>query len=474
MKRSKKVLSMLLVVTMCAVFLNGCSNKSKNTEGSTGSSDAPDTITVMVPPISPNFQKQIPEMQDAFHKKYPNLTLSMVAASWEDLQQKLDVQVNAGTPPDIAFIGQANDAIGKYLSTGMMLDISGAVSKDILNDFDQNTLVYMKNGNGLYGLPLYMAIQTIGGNKQFLTDAGIDYKSIQKNGWTFEQFRDLVKKGIVKKGNDTTRYGFVFACNGVTAFDLVNLLSMNSGMPAAFDKNLKYAYTDPNFLKMLQFVRDLIDDGSMPKNSNTINAGARWNMMLTGQTMITGKGMPVFENSAKANNAKLDAKDASAVKDSIHVDYVQLPMPHLNGCSEVAGGGIDGYLTFKQSKEANAQHVQNVVKALYFLTSGDIAAQTNSDLFLAQITKSGKESVKKITTSIDADNLAMTDKLTAEVFEPRPDITPELAAKATKIKTEVIVPKFQALLANEITPQQMYDAVKAAAVEAFGQDGIKK
>ncbi len=471
MKKLKRVLSAMLVISMIAVLFIGCTKKAKPNENT---SNASDTITAMVPPISPNFQKQITDIQASFKKKYPNLTLSMEATSWEDLSQKLDVQVNAGTPPDIAFMGQVNGAIAKYLSTGMMLDISKSVPKEFLDDFDSNTLAYLKNGNGMYGLPLYMAIQTIGGNKKFLEDAGIDWKNIQKNGWTFDEFREMVKKGVVKSGDKTSRYGFVFACNGVTAKDLLVMLAMNAGMPADFDKDLKFAYTDPNFLKVLEFVRALIDDGSMPKNSNTINAGARWNMMLTGQTMITGKGMPVFENSAKANNAKLDAKDSSAVKGSIKVDYVQLPMPTLKGSPEVAGGGIDGYMTFKQGKEAKEQHVQNVVKALYFLTSGDVAAKTNSDLFLAQITKSGKEAAKNTKVDIDPDNLAMTTKLTGEVFEPRPDITPELAAKSTDIMTKVMVPKFQALLAGEVTPQQMYDAVKAAAITAFGQDGIRK
>lgn len=476
MKKFKRILSMLLTVLMTVLLLSGCGGQNQQSQQSSGSqnSDKPDTITVLAPPISATYQKQIPDIEAAFHEKYPNLTLKIEPASWEDMTQKLDVQVNAGTPPDIAFMGGANTVIGKYISTGMMLDISKDIPKEILDDFDQNTLTYMKNGDGLYGLPLYMAIQTIGGNKQFLEEAGIDWKSIQKKGWTFDEFRELVKKGVVKSGNDTSRYGFVFACSGVTAMDFLNLLSMNAGMTAAFDKNLKYSYTNPNFLKVLEFVRELVDDGSMPKNSNSIDAGTRWNMMLTGKTMITGKGLPTFENSAKANNAKLEKNDGSAVQGSIHVDYVQLPMPHLDGYNEVSGGGVDGYLTFKQGKDVDPVHVQNVIKALYFLTSGDVAAKINSELFLAQITKTGNEAVKSIKVERDADNLAMTEKLTSEVFEPRPDITPDLASKATKIQTEVLVPKFQALLANEITPQQMYDAVKSAAIQAFGENGISK
>lgn len=495
MRRIPRILSMLLAAIMVFMVFTGCSKEkdsstasdtsttsaapstsdteSTKSDAATTESDAPDTITALVPPITPNFQNEIPNFVASFQKKYPNLTLTVEPASWEDMSQKLDIQVNAGSPPDIAFLGQANGAISKYLSTEMLLDISKAVTQEILDDYDPKTLEYMKNGDGLYGLPFYMGVHSIGGNREFLEEAGIDWRSVQKNGWTFDEFREMVKKGVKKEGDTIKRYGFVYACSGVTAMDFLEMLAMNAGMPAPFDKDLKYAYTDPNFLEVLKFVRALIDDGSMPKESNTIDAGKRWNMMLTGQTMITGKGMPIFENSAKANNAKLDANDPSAVKDSIHVDYIVLPAPTLGDNPQVAGGGVDGYLTFRQGREVDQEHVKNVVKAAYHLSSGEVAAMAINELFLAQITKSGREASKNIKVDIDPDNLAMTEKLTSIVFEPRPDISAELGAKATKIREEVIKPKFQALLANEITPEQMYDEVKKAAIAEFGEDGVR-
>ena len=37
---------------------------------------------------------------------------------------------------------------------------------------------------------------------------------------------------------------------------------------------------------------------------------------------------------------------------------------------------------------------------------------------------------------------------------------------------EVIVPKFQSLLAGEATAQEVFDAINERAVELFGTDGI--
>lgn len=469
MKNVKKIMALAMCSAIVASTFVGCQSKTNQTSGSATKED---TITALLPPVSPNYQKNFPQMEADFHAKYPNLTLKIESASWEDMTQKLDVQVNAGTPPDIAFIG--SDGISKYVQTGELVDISKYATTDMINDFESGPLAYMKNGKGLYGFPAYMEIHALGGNKQYLEAAGIDWKSIQKNGWTFDQFREAIKKGVVKSGSKTSRYGFVFACSGVAAKDYLNILVKEAGMPSPFTKDLKYAYTSKNYLQVLQGIRTLIDDGSMPKELSSVTAGMRWNMFLTGQTMITGKGLAVFENSANTNNKKLDAKDGSAVKDSIKVDYVVLPVPTFGDNKQQASPAVDGYVAFQGKKAPTEEHLQNVAKAAYFLSSGKVAAQTNNDLFVAQITKSSAEAAKSMTVARSAENAAAVETLLKQAVEARPDIPTELGDKNIQIETSVIVPKFQALLAGEITPQQMYDAVKAAAVQAFGENGIVK
>lgn len=475
MKKRKRFLAASMAILMGAGMF-ACSSPentpSQQSAGSSSAAAAKDTVTALLPPVSANYQKRFDEYVKDFNSKYPNLTLEIQPTSWEDVTQKLDTEVNAGNPQDIAFIG--SDSISKYVQQGVLVDISKIATDDMKNDFDKGPLEYMKNGSGLYGFPAYMEIHCLGGNKQFLEKAGIDWKSVQKNGWTFDEFREAVKKGVVKDGDKVKTYGFVFACSGVTSKDYLTMMAKEAGMPAAFDKDQKYTYTSKNFLEMLKGLRELIDDGSMPKELNSVDAGRRWNMFLTGQTMITGKGMANFENSAKLNNAKLDSKDSGAVEGSIKVDYVVLPMPTFGTNPQQATPAVDGYVIFRGKQEPTPEHEANVVKAAYFLSSGKVAAETNSELFCEQITNTGRDAAKDIKMDRDADNEAAVQTLIKQSAPARPDIPAELGAKATQIEDEVLVPKFQALLANEITPQQMYDAVKQAAVEAFGDDGIVK
>ncbi len=482
MKKISRITSLVLALVMIVSLAAACGNSSENSANSSaaaGSASASgsttaeaDTITALLPPVSATYQDNFGKFSKDFNTKYPNLTLKIEPASWEDMTQKLDVQVNAGSPPDIAFIG--SDGVSKYVDTGLLMNIKDIAAPDMLSDFEEGPLNYMKNGEGLYGFPAYMEIHSIGGNKQFLEQAGIDYKSVQKNGWSFEQFRDAIKKGVVKEGDVTKRYGFVFACAGVASKDYLSIMVKSAGMPSSFTKDLKYAYTSKNYLELLKNLRTLIDDGSMPKELSSVDAGKRWNMFLTGQTMITGKGLATFENSAVKNNAKLDAKDGSAVKDSIKVDYIVLPIPSFAGAQAVSTPAVDGYVTFRGKTEPTKSHVENVVKAAYFMASGEVAAMTNNDLFVAHITKSAAEAAKSMKINRNPDNEAAVQNMLKIAAPARPDIPTELGAKAIKIEDEVIIPKFQALLANEITPEDMYKAVKDAAIAAFGEDGIVK
>ncbi|MBE9914853.1 extracellular solute-binding protein [Paenibacillus donghaensis] len=473
MKKRMRVLASVFALSMALTTLSACGSGSKDAESKNADDpNAKDTITALLPPVSANFQSNFDQMAKEFNEKYPNLTLKIEPASWEDMTQKLDTQVNAGSPPDIAFI--PSDGIPKYVDSGLLMDISDTATDDMIKDYDPAPLEYMKNGKGLYGFPAYMEAHAIGGNKEYLEKAGIDYKKVQKEGWTFDEFREAIKKGVVTENGKTSRYGFVFATAGVTSKDYLDILVKSAGMPSAFNQDLKYTYTSKNFLEVLKDIRVMIDDGSMPKELSSIDAGKRWNMFLTGQTMITGKGLAGFERNAKENNEKLKNKDASAVKGSIPVEYIVLPVPSFAGAKAQTRVAVDGYVTFRGTKEPTAAHKANVVKAANFLSSGKVAATTNNELYVAQITESSRKAAESMPVDRDPDNKAAIESMLTHAVPARPDIPTDLGAKALKLEDEVIVPKLQALIAGEITPEAMYDAVKSAAVQAFGDDGVVK
>lgn len=472
--KAKKMMALLLTAAMGMTVLAGCgggNGKDSDEGGKETGKKEKDVVTALLPPVSATYQDKITEYIKAFNEENPDVEIEVTTASWEDTSQKLDVQVNAGSPPDIAFIG--SDGVTKYLDMGMAVDISQYLTEDQMKDFDENVLGYFKNGEGLYGLPAYCEVQCIGGNREFLENAGIDWKSVQQNGWTYDEFREAIKKGVVEENGKTKTYGFLFACYGVTAKDYFSIFVKNAGLPSAFDEELKYTYTDVKMKEFLEDLRALIDDGSMPKELGSIDAGKRWNMMLTGQTMITGKGLSSFERSAANNNEMLKNGDANAVEGSIPVDYIVLPVPVFEGGTQNAYGAVDGYVCLTGEKNPDEEHLKNVAEVAYFLASAERAAETCQELYLKPICESGRTAYEKLPPieNKNEENTKAVETLTQQIAPARPDIPADLGAKAIKIEDEVIVPKFQGLLAGEVTPEEMHQAIIDAAKEAFGEGG---
>ena len=92
-----------------------------------------------------------------------------------------------------------------------------------------------------------------------------------------------------------------------------------------------------------------------------------------------------------------------------------------------------------------------------------------NDLYLTPVCQTGRDAMV-LPEGRDADNLDTATRCIAMVQAPPEGVTTEMTATAKKLMDEQIVPKFQALLAGEITAQDAYDHIVEAAQAAFGAD----
>ena len=172
----KKIIAMLLA--LCMVFaLCACGQPAapaaeqpaaaETAAAAEDAAPAEDTVTVMVPPVSSTYQDDIDTWAAEFTEMHPNIKIEVIKTSWDDHNDKLSTMANAGEAPDIAEISYSN--IGQYVDLGV--DISAYMDADRLADYDQNAMDYMSIENVPYGLPLYITIQSIGGNREMLEAA---------------------------------------------------------------------------------------------------------------------------------------------------------------------------------------------------------------------------------------------------------------------------------------------------------------
>ncbi len=447
----KKIIALMLACMMIVGMLA--------VSAAAETSEKPDTIVVMAPPVTGSYLENLKVWAADFNALYPHLTVEVIETSWGDHSGKLSTMAQAGEAPDIAEI--SSGALGTYVEMGVAIDIAKYMDAERLADYDSNALDYMSLEGTVYGLPLYLTIQSIGANKTLMEELGIDVAKIQNEGWTYEEFLDVIKLGTADG-----RYGFVFANSGVTASDMLNIFGAGAGLSNNFTEDLKYTFTSDNMLTLLTAIEEMTKSGYMPNFG--VEAGQRMVMCQTGNAMIFGKAMPLFENNFMKNNAALEANDGTAVENSLPMEYAFLPVPTMMGCAESCYGTVDGLIAMR-NKNTTDEHLKNVLLFMDYICSGDRIASCMNELFLDPVCQSGRDALV-LPEGRDAQNLATASRCIAMVQVPPAGVTAEMTATAKQLMDEQIVPKFQLLLAGEATAQEVYDHICEAAYYAFGED----
>lgn len=467
----KKLIALLLCAAMTMCLFTACGSKeapapapadnhqeAAQTPAETKEAK-PDTIVIMAPPVTGAYLENLKTWAADFHKLYPHLTVEVIETSWGDHAGKLSTMALAGEAPDIAEV--SSGAIGTYVEMGVAIDIAKYLPAERLADYDDNAMAYMTLEDTAYGLPLYLTIQSLGANKTLMEELGIDVAKIQQEGWTYEEFLD-----VIKQGTTDDRFGFVFANQGVTASDFVQIFGAGAGLASSFTEDLKYAFTSDNMLTLLQAVEDMISSGYMPNYG--VEAGQRLVMCQTGNAMIFGKAMPLFESNFVKNNAALEANDGTAVENSLPMDYAFLPSPTMMGCKESCFGTVDGLIALRNNNTTD-EHLENVLLFMDYICSGDRIAACMNELYLNPVCQSGRDALV-LQEGRDEANLAAASRC-IDMVTPNPaGVTAEMDANARSVMLDHIVPKFQALLAGEISAQDAYDYIVEVAHATFGAE----
>lgn len=481
----KKMLAMVLTAAMMLSLLTACGDQntpSTPAETPEPSSEAPaagndetdapavdeveheeDTITVMFPPVTGNYEELVTGWIADFEKEYPWLHVELEMTSWDENPTKISELAAAGNAPDIV----ENDfkMIGTLVELGVAIDVAAYLDAGALADYDQNALDYLTLDGTLYGLPLYMTIQSLGGNKLMLENAGADVGKIQTQGWTWDEFEEILKKGTTA---DT--FGLVFASAGTSTSDFVNIFGVAAGISNDFTPDLKYAYTSENMLNLLKTVETMVNAKYMP--NYPVEAGKRLVMLQTGETMVTGKAMPLFESNVKKNIAAMNNGEEFVEGSIEDLEYVFLPVPTLDGVKPACYGIVDCLLPCR-NKNTTDEHLKNVMLFLNYLTSGDRIAEVANQVYLPSVCESGRAAQTGSTLDQSDANAAASERCMGLVIAPPTGVTADQNATAKEIMNEVIVPKFQALIAGETTAQAMYDDICSEAFSRLGEENCE-
>ncbi|BCN30563.1 sugar ABC transporter substrate-binding protein [Anaeromicropila herbilytica] len=201
----KRILSVVMAVTLVGTMMTGCGKKSDDKKDSTSSTKTESTdsktvdleskitkddITLKVWESANGPDKFIKQAGDAFTKKYPNIKIEFVNVEVGDSTSQIALDGPAGVGPDL--FAAPHDKLGELVTGGHVLPTVNP--DDIKSKVLESCSKAVTYDNTMYGYPVSAETYALFYNKDYIKEAP-------------KSFDDVVK--FSKEFNTKDRYGFM-------------------------------------------------------------------------------------------------------------------------------------------------------------------------------------------------------------------------------------------------------------------------
>lgn len=167
--------------------------------GDGGSSSAPDE-PVKLDFLSLAWQKESvaanKQLVDEWNKANPNIQVTYVQGSWDNVNDQLVTSFEGGDAPDV--IHDDSPALSGFASKGYLLELNDKLPAELKSDIPQSawdtvTFDDGKGDQGVYGVPFLQESQVIIANKKLLDAAKVRIPT-PAEPWTWDEFATISKK----------------------------------------------------------------------------------------------------------------------------------------------------------------------------------------------------------------------------------------------------------------------------------------
>ncbi len=167
--------------------------------GDGGSSSAPDG-PVKLDFLSLAWQKESvaanKQLVDEWNKANPNIQVTYVQGSWDNVNDQLVTSFEGGDAPDV--IHDDSPALSGFASKGYLLDLNDRLPAELKSDIPQSawdtvTFDDGKGKQGVYGVPFLQESQVIIANKKLLEAAKVRMPT-PAEPWTWDEFATISEK----------------------------------------------------------------------------------------------------------------------------------------------------------------------------------------------------------------------------------------------------------------------------------------
>lgn len=309
----KKLISILVVLVIAFSMLSGCKKSTKDTSSndtntqnnSSAKKDASSTTTEKKDIViwyyweNETHQKLLDGIIQDFNNSQKNITVSAKYVPFADFKKQLSIGATASNLPDIVIIDNPDHAA--YASMGIFADITGKIDT---SQYYEGPLASCNYDGKLYGIPFGSNCLALFYNEDMLKAAGCSVPT------TWDELADVAKKTTTDKVS-----GFAFS-------SLQNEEGTFNFLPWIWSAGTtSYEINNEAGIKALDFVGNLVKDGSMTKEAINWTQGDTMNQFISGNLamMINGTWqVPTMREQApdlKWNVAMIpkDSVDASGL-----------------------------------------------------------------------------------------------------------------------------------------------------------------
>lgn len=214
---------------------------------------------------------------DAFMEANPNVTIERFAFPIDQLWGKVNLEVAAGTPPELLEVTGFN--VYEYMNLGVLQPLNECFAgTDIVEKVDGQDAYAVDADGNIYALNLSARTLALWVNRPMFEAAGIEVPT------NFEEF-SAAAIALTNPAND--EYGFVIANIPHSRFYEAALLFV-VGYGGHWTKDGEPAFTEPEVVAGIQLFKDLFDAGVMPKGVD--GAPSQYAYMNSGKVAMTIDG----------------------------------------------------------------------------------------------------------------------------------------------------------------------------------------
>ena len=278
----KKVLSLLITMSLSASLLAGCGSKS-NTAGNKPAEKT--KLTYMAFSASPDHDKDLAAMISEFEKQNTDITIDYQPVAFKDYFTKLQTLVASGTAPDTFELNYENFV--NYASKGTLLDLTEQISKDKSFNpsvFDKTAYDVFKYNNKQYGLVSSFSDVVLFYNKDLFDKAGVKYPD---SSWTWKD-----ELSAAQKLTDASK-GVWGTYSPIQFWEFYKTIAQNGGSIFNNDKSEVTINSKEN-VETLQWMIDKVNKYKVTPSDAQMGGQANEELFKAGKIAMLRSGVWMF------------------------------------------------------------------------------------------------------------------------------------------------------------------------------------